>query len=237
LGYRSENGRFIPGVSVFKRDGATILRVADTAFRSGDDFCARSGTWWICRRSEPKAGGEIQVLAIRIAPVLGIRRVPRLLSIATPVPASLVALGGPITGATTRRRDPSALAGEGAEAPGTLRELVASPNTHPDRATAADPTSNAEGRIARRGMLNHTVHNRDGSAVATFAIASLGHDRHAPNSVEARARGSDRDHADNSTGTEEKAKRRARDSLFCGSHGNTPADIRERLMTNKLELL
>jgi hypothetical protein len=100
LGYRSENGRFIAGVSVFKRDGATILRVADTAFRSATTS-ARSGTCWICRRSEPKAGGEIQVLAIRIAPILGIRRVPRLLS--TPVPASLVALGGPITGATTRR--------------------------------------------------------------------------------------------------------------------------------------
>jgi hypothetical protein len=57
-------------------------------------------------------------------------------------------------------------------------------------------------------MLDHAVHNRDGSAVTTLAIASLGHNRHAPNSVKARARGSDRDQADNSTGTKEKTKRR-----------------------------
>jgi predicted dithiol-disulfide oxidoreductase (DUF899 family) len=40
MGYRSEDSGFLPGVSVFKRDGARILRVADTGFRPGDDFCA-----------------------------------------------------------------------------------------------------------------------------------------------------------------------------------------------------
>jgi predicted dithiol-disulfide oxidoreductase (DUF899 family) len=40
MGYCSENGGFLPGVSVFKRDGARILRVGDTGFRPGDDFCA-----------------------------------------------------------------------------------------------------------------------------------------------------------------------------------------------------
>jgi predicted dithiol-disulfide oxidoreductase (DUF899 family) len=30
----------VPGVSVFKRDGGRILRVADTSFSPGDDFCS-----------------------------------------------------------------------------------------------------------------------------------------------------------------------------------------------------
>lgn len=65
------------------------------------------------------AGGRIHVLSIRISPVLRIRLVSGLLPISwiRLVRASLAALGGPITGATTRRRDPSALAAEGAEAP------------------------------------------------------------------------------------------------------------------------
>ncbi len=41
MGYRP-NGRVMPGVSVFKRKGDTIMRVADTAFTHGDDFC---GVW------------------------------------------------------------------------------------------------------------------------------------------------------------------------------------------------
>ena len=41
MGYR-RNGKWRPGVSVFKRDGTRILRVSDTAFDEGDDFCA---TW------------------------------------------------------------------------------------------------------------------------------------------------------------------------------------------------
>ena len=39
MGYRAENG-FLPGVSVFQRKQGRILRVADTGFRPGDDFCA-----------------------------------------------------------------------------------------------------------------------------------------------------------------------------------------------------
>jgi hypothetical protein len=30
----------MPGVSVFKRKGDKIMRVADTAFMHGDDFCS-----------------------------------------------------------------------------------------------------------------------------------------------------------------------------------------------------
>ena len=39
MGYRSTEGRWKPGVSAFKRDGARILRVADTGLEPGDDFC------------------------------------------------------------------------------------------------------------------------------------------------------------------------------------------------------
>jgi predicted dithiol-disulfide oxidoreductase (DUF899 family) len=39
MGYRAENG-FLPGVSVFKRAGDRVVRVADIGFRPGDDFCA-----------------------------------------------------------------------------------------------------------------------------------------------------------------------------------------------------
>jgi predicted dithiol-disulfide oxidoreductase (DUF899 family) len=41
MGYRSENGRWLPGLSVFKRGPqGRILRVADTSLQPGDDFCA-----------------------------------------------------------------------------------------------------------------------------------------------------------------------------------------------------
>ncbi len=40
MGYRSERGGLLPGVSVFRRAGGGILRVADTGFDEGDDFCA-----------------------------------------------------------------------------------------------------------------------------------------------------------------------------------------------------
>ena len=40
MGYRSETGGWLPGVSVFRRDGNRILRVADTGFEPSDDFCA-----------------------------------------------------------------------------------------------------------------------------------------------------------------------------------------------------
>jgi predicted dithiol-disulfide oxidoreductase (DUF899 family) len=40
MGYRGEGGGWMPGVSVFKRMGDKIMRVSDTAFDQGDDFCA-----------------------------------------------------------------------------------------------------------------------------------------------------------------------------------------------------
>ena len=40
MGYRSKSGGWLPGVSVFRRDGARIVRVADTGFSPYDDFCA-----------------------------------------------------------------------------------------------------------------------------------------------------------------------------------------------------
>ncbi|MBL6751768.1 MAG: DUF899 family protein [Nevskia sp.] len=39
MGYRSEDGRWRPGISVFKRAGNKILRVSDAAWSPGDDFC------------------------------------------------------------------------------------------------------------------------------------------------------------------------------------------------------
>ena len=39
MGYRSENGGWLPGVSVFRRDGNRIVRVSDTSFHPNDDFC------------------------------------------------------------------------------------------------------------------------------------------------------------------------------------------------------
>jgi len=39
MGYTSKSGGFMPGISVFRRDGTRILRVADTRFDEGDDFC------------------------------------------------------------------------------------------------------------------------------------------------------------------------------------------------------
>jgi predicted dithiol-disulfide oxidoreductase (DUF899 family) len=39
MGYVSAKGGWMPGVSVFRRDGNSILRVSDTGFSPGDDFC------------------------------------------------------------------------------------------------------------------------------------------------------------------------------------------------------
>jgi len=39
MGYVSANGGWMPGLSVFRRDGERILRVSDTGFSPGDDFC------------------------------------------------------------------------------------------------------------------------------------------------------------------------------------------------------
>jgi predicted dithiol-disulfide oxidoreductase (DUF899 family) len=40
MGYRSEEGGWLPGVSVFRRDGDRIARVADAGLCPGDDFCS-----------------------------------------------------------------------------------------------------------------------------------------------------------------------------------------------------
>jgi predicted dithiol-disulfide oxidoreductase (DUF899 family) len=39
MGFVSPKGGWVPGVSVFKRDGATLARVSDTRFSPGDDYC------------------------------------------------------------------------------------------------------------------------------------------------------------------------------------------------------
>lgn len=39
MGYRAEDG-WMPGVSVFKKRGDKLFRVADTRFSPGDDFCS-----------------------------------------------------------------------------------------------------------------------------------------------------------------------------------------------------
>jgi len=39
MGYRGDDG-WLPGVSVFKKQGEKIVRVADTSFGPGDDFCS-----------------------------------------------------------------------------------------------------------------------------------------------------------------------------------------------------
>ncbi len=39
MGYVSPKGGWMPGVSVFRRQGSSILRVSDTGFSPGDDFC------------------------------------------------------------------------------------------------------------------------------------------------------------------------------------------------------
>ena len=39
MGYRSSKGGWMPGISVFQRRGDKIVRVSDTKFDAGDDFC------------------------------------------------------------------------------------------------------------------------------------------------------------------------------------------------------
>ncbi len=39
MGYRSEEGGWLPGVSVFRREPDRIVRVSDVGFSPGDDFC------------------------------------------------------------------------------------------------------------------------------------------------------------------------------------------------------
>lgn len=40
MGFRSEQGRWLPGVSVFQLDAGRLLRVSATGSDIGDDFCA-----------------------------------------------------------------------------------------------------------------------------------------------------------------------------------------------------
>lgn len=40
MGYRTPEGRFRPGVSVFRKEGGKILRVNNAGFQPFDDFCA-----------------------------------------------------------------------------------------------------------------------------------------------------------------------------------------------------
>ena len=39
MGYRSETDGWLPGISVFRREGSRILRVSDAACDVGDEFC------------------------------------------------------------------------------------------------------------------------------------------------------------------------------------------------------
>jgi predicted dithiol-disulfide oxidoreductase (DUF899 family) len=39
MGYVSAQGGWMPGVSVFRREGESIARVSDTGFSPGDDYC------------------------------------------------------------------------------------------------------------------------------------------------------------------------------------------------------
>ena len=39
MGYVSEKGGWMPGVSVFRREGDAIVRVSSTGFSPGDDYC------------------------------------------------------------------------------------------------------------------------------------------------------------------------------------------------------
>jgi predicted dithiol-disulfide oxidoreductase (DUF899 family) len=39
MGYRSERGGWLPGISVFRMDSGRILRVSDAPCNIGDDFC------------------------------------------------------------------------------------------------------------------------------------------------------------------------------------------------------
>ena len=39
MGYRLPEGGWLPGVSVFRKQAGGIVRVSDTRFGPGDDFC------------------------------------------------------------------------------------------------------------------------------------------------------------------------------------------------------
>ena len=54
MGYRGEKGGWLPGVSVFRRDGKRILRVSDTRFHPFDDF---AGAWHLFDMLPGGSGG------------------------------------------------------------------------------------------------------------------------------------------------------------------------------------
>ena len=97
-------------------------------------------------------------------------------------------LGHPISGAAAGRRKPLPGASDGVEPPRTARKLIATPHTHGDRTAAGDPAGDRDGRIARIGALDDAVHDGDRIAITAIAVAPLGHDSHAPKSVELCAR-------------------------------------------------
>jgi predicted dithiol-disulfide oxidoreductase (DUF899 family) len=39
MGYRSEDGGWLPGITTFRKEGSRILRIADATCRPHDDFC------------------------------------------------------------------------------------------------------------------------------------------------------------------------------------------------------
>jgi predicted dithiol-disulfide oxidoreductase (DUF899 family) len=59
MGYVSASGGWMPGVSVFRRQGDAIMRVSDTGFSPGDDFC----TLWHFFDLLPGGVGEWQAAA------------------------------------------------------------------------------------------------------------------------------------------------------------------------------
>lgn len=54
MGYRSEEGGWLPGISVFRREPSRILRVSDAGFAPGNDFCA---LWHVFDLLPDGAGG------------------------------------------------------------------------------------------------------------------------------------------------------------------------------------
>ncbi|MGH6892212.1 MAG: DUF899 family protein [Dongiaceae bacterium] len=54
MGYRSDEGGWMPGISVFRRDGKRILRLSDAGFHPLDDF---SAVWHILDLLPEGAGG------------------------------------------------------------------------------------------------------------------------------------------------------------------------------------
>ena len=60
MGYRSESGGWMPGISVFKKDRNGVVRVSDSALHPGDDFCAR--TFVITRKALTQANARMRSL-------------------------------------------------------------------------------------------------------------------------------------------------------------------------------